>query len=184
MQRIAIIGSSGAGKSTLARKLGDLLDLPIVHLDALHWRPGWVEPPEDEWRALQEAAVAQQRWIIDGNYGSTLDIRLAAADAIIFLDLPRTLCVWRIFLRWLRYRGRSRPDMAEGCPEKLDWGFVRWVWDYPHRSRPIVLEKLARLAQDKAVFVLRRPRDVARFLAQMREQRPKGGVSGSGARPS
>lgn len=183
MQRVAIVGSGGSGKSTLARTLGDTLGIPVAHLDALHWRPGWVEPPDEEWTAIQEELVQQPRWIIDGNYGRTLDIRLGAADTIIFLDLPRTLCLWRVFLRWLRYRGRSRPDMAEGCPEKLDWSFVRWIWTYPQHSRPVVLEKLeAARRAGKSVIVLQSPQAVAQFVEDVQQRRAESHIANAGTR--
>src|SRR5436190_2972633 len=114
VQRVMIIGSGGAGKSVLARELGERLGLPVYHLDALLWRPGWVMRPKDEERALFEELVRRDAWIIDGNYGAgqSLELRLAAADTVIFLDLPRILCLGRSLKRWLTWRGRTRPDMG------------------------------------------------------------------------
>jgi adenylate kinase family enzyme len=84
MKRIAIIGSCGAGKSTLARQMGTILGLEVIHLDSFFWKPGWVETPRVEWRSTVENLVKRETWIIDGNYGSTFDIRLEAADTIVF----------------------------------------------------------------------------------------------------
>ena len=165
MQRIAIIGSPGAGKSTLAPVLGTALGLPIIHLDAVYWRPGWVEPPKDEWAQTVRALTQGEAWIIDGNYSRTMDIRLAAADTIIYLDFPRRLCVWRVLKRAIQYRGRTRPDMGPGCREKLDWKFLLWVWNYPARSRPATLQKLAHCREaGKTVIYLCNPRAVRQFL--------------------
>jgi len=171
MRRIAIIGSAGAGKSTLARQLGAILGLKVIHLDSLFWHPGWVETPRDEWIRVQEELVTEDAWVIDGNYRGTMDIRLAAADTIIFLDLPRRICLWRVVRRRFQYAGRARPDMAPGCVEQLDWEFLKWVWAFPSRERPDVLRKLAEYADGRQVIVLRRPADVARFLAEISRAR-------------
>jgi len=125
MKRIMIIGCGGSGKSTLAVRLGESLSLPAYHLDRLYWQPGWKGLPRDEWRAVQEELCVQPAWILDGNYTSTMDVRFASADTIIFLDLPTLSCLHGAIRRFLLFRGRSRPDMAEGCPEKLDWQFPR-----------------------------------------------------------
>ena len=164
MKRIAIIGSGGSGKSTLARQLGAILGLEVIHLDSIFWRPGWVETPDEEWITIQQELVKKETWIIDGNYGGTQGIRLEAADTVIFLDLPRHICLWRVIKRWHRYAGRSRPDLAPGCPEKLDLSFLAWLWNYPNRSRPSILERLKRYSEGRRIVVLRHPHDVRKFL--------------------
>jgi adenylate kinase family enzyme len=130
MQRILIIGPCGAGKSTLAMQLGPRLDLPVYHMDQLNWKPGWVESSKDEIRNKLAEVTAQKHWIIDGTYGGTLPERLARADTVLYLDYPIRLCVMRLMKRIWTYRGRSRPDMAEGCPERFDLPFffylLRW----------------------------------------------------------
>jgi len=102
MKRIAVVGSSGAGKSTLASQLAQRLNLPLYHLDAFYWKPGWTETPKQEWEAVHAELIARAAWVIDGNYGGTMDGRLAAADAIIFMNYPRMLCLWRPISRWAR----------------------------------------------------------------------------------
>jgi len=89
--RVAVIGCGGAGKSRLALALGRRLDLPVVHLDEHYWRPGWQPTDPSAWRALQERLVSRHSWVIDGNYLSTIDLRLGAADTVVFLDLSRAL---------------------------------------------------------------------------------------------
>src|SRR6266436_5243884 len=101
MKRVLIIGSGGAGKSTFARRLNNILNLGLIHLDTLYWNPGWVETPKPEWRAIVEGLLGKDSWIIDGNYSGTLDIRIAACDTIIFLDIGRATCAWRILKRLL-----------------------------------------------------------------------------------
>lgn len=165
VRRILIIGAGGAGKSTLARRLGARLGIEVFHLDKLYWRPGWVETPKDEWLKTVEGLAARDSWIMDGNYSGTLEPRLARSDTVIFLDLPRPVCLWRIVRRRLNYHAATRPDMAEGCPEELNAEFVRWVWDYPRKSRPKILAALAAVRETKRIVRLRSRREVERFLA-------------------
>jgi adenylate kinase family enzyme len=164
MQRVLVIGSGGAGKSTFASGLGERTGLPVIHLDALYWRSGWTETPSDEWGRLVNKLLARDTWVIDGNYGGTQDARIAACDTVIFLDLPRHVCLWRVVKRWLRYRGRVRPDMAEGCNEHLTLEFVRWIWQYPATRRPGILAKLTTLRSDQRAVVLRSAAAVEDFL--------------------
>jgi len=169
MRRILIIGSGGAGKSTLAIRIGELLGLPVMHLDALYWNAGWVPSPAEEWRERVADLTRRDTWVMDGNFGGTLDMRLAACDTVIFLDMPRILCMTRVVRRWLRYRGRSRPDMAEGCPEKVDGEFARWIWGYPLKSRPKILRRLEAVASEKRVVIIRSRRELERFVAELGE---------------
>ncbi|HEY3416972.1 MAG TPA: DNA topology modulation protein [Armatimonadota bacterium] len=169
-QRIMIIGSGGAGKSTLARQLGDTLGVPVIHLDAEYWRPGWVETPKEEWRRIVESLAQRERWIIDGNYGGTLPVRMAAADTIILLDYPWPLCLWRVLIRILRYHGRSRPDIGPGCPERFDWEFIKWICiDFPRRSQVRTLQLLEQHGEGKQIIIHHSPRHTRRLLTTLKE---------------
>jgi len=141
-RRILVIGCSGAGKSTLAKALADRTGLPLIHLDRCYWRPGWVAPSEAEWAAEVERLIAAPEWVMDGNYSATMPRRAEFADAIVYLDLPRWLCLLRVLRRAAFGFGRNRPDVAPGCPERFDWTFLKWVWNYPTRSRPKTLALL------------------------------------------
>lgn len=165
MRKVLIIGSGGAGKSTLANQLGKLLDIEVLHLDKIYWQPGWVEMPKAEWRKTVEELSRREAWIMDGNYSGTLDLRFAACDTVVFLDMARPLCLWRVLKRAVMYRNRSRPDMAEGCPEQLTWEFILWIWNYPRRSRPKIVRALESALEGKKVVWLRSQSDVRRFLA-------------------
>ncbi|HQA18247.1 MAG TPA: topology modulation protein [Novosphingobium sp.] len=127
MQRILVIGSPGAGKSTLSHALAARTGLPLHHLDRMFWLPGWIERDRDEGRAILGGVLAQDRWIIDGNYGSTLPLRLTRADGVVWLDYSTKLCLGRALKRWWSYRGTARPDMTEGCPERLDLEFLHYI---------------------------------------------------------
>jgi adenylate kinase family enzyme len=172
VKKVAIIGSGGSGKSTLATRLGKALDIPVYHLDRLFWQPGWRETPRDEWRALQERICAQPQWIIDGNYSGTLDIRLAACDTVVWLDLPTAVCLASTLRRILRYRGRTRPDMGEGCPEQFDWAFLRWIASFRRQARPRIVRKLGELPATTEVVVLTSRREMARWLEGVRKDVP------------
>ena len=170
MRRVLVIGSGGAGKSTLARGIAERTGLPLVHLDACYWRAGWVEPPADEWVATVARLTAGDAWVMDGNYGGTLDARLAACDTVVFLDLPRLVCLWGVVRRGLRYRGRTRPDLPDGCPEQLSWEFVAWIWTYPRRRRPGVLARLRGLAGERRVVILRSRRAARGWVESLAQE--------------
>ena len=167
MRRVLVIGSGGSGKSTVSAKLGELLNLEVNHLDKLYWRAGWLEPEADEWIKTIINLIDRDSWIIDGNYSGTLELRLQRCDTVVFLDLSRVLCMWRIVKRFFVYRGGTRPDVAEDCPESLNFEFVSWVWNYPRRSRPKVIKRLQEHAEGKQIFWLRTRSDVHRFLSQI-----------------
>lgn len=171
MKRIAIVGCGGSGKSTLARRLGAALGLPVVHLDVHYWRPGWTATPGDEWSRRQAELVAPEEWIADGTFGETLDLRFEAADTIVFLDLPRRLCLARALLRLWRDRGRSRPDLPDGCPESFDLAFLSWVWRWRRRSRPLVLAKIEEYRPGRRVVILRDPAEVEAFARAVEKGR-------------
>jgi adenylate kinase family enzyme len=164
MQRVLVIGCSGTGKSTFARPLGARTGLPVIHIDQLFWHPGWVQAPPEVYLGRLEAALARERWIIDGNNPSTLDLRLPRADTIIWLQRPRIACYWRIARRVLSSYGRVRIDMAPGCPERFDWEFLKYIWKFPNRYRPRMLAALDRNRAWDRTLVLRSDREARAFL--------------------
>jgi adenylate kinase family enzyme len=162
MRKILILGCSGAGKSTLARQIGRVTGLPVIHLDQHYWLPGWQEPDKETWHRKVGALIAQPRWVMDGNFGGTLVLRLAAADTAIFLDFPTRVCLGRVLLRVIRSLGRIREDMAPGCPERFDFSFLRYVYRYRHDDRSRHLAAVE--AFGGKLVILRRPAEVADFL--------------------
>jgi adenylate kinase family enzyme len=136
MQRVCVLGPPGAGKSTFALALSRLTELPVHHMDQLFWTPGWVEAPAEEYSAKVEAITAEPRWIIDGNFLGTLPLRLARAERLYLLDYPPRVYRWRVLKRVVRGYGRTRPDMAPGCPEKWDLEFAKYVWRFHRDYRP------------------------------------------------
>lgn len=164
MRRILVMGPPGSGKSTLARRLGAERGLPVFHLDQAFWQPGWIETPAGDFRAEVARIAALPAWVIDGNYtASTLEPRFSAADTMVYLDVPSWLCVLRILWRIASSYGRVRADSAPGCPERLDWGFVRyaWEWNRVRRQRNLAL---ARSFPGRTIVL--RPPMAARKLAR------------------
>lgn len=166
MDRIMIFGFSGGGKSTLARKMGEILDIEPTHFDAIHWLPGWVESTREYKKEMIKPVLERERWIIEGNYHRIYwNERLELADTVIFIDVNRFICLWQAWKRSRIYKGKTRPDMGEGCTEKFDLEFAKWVFFKGRRKNNIMLDavKYAK-EQNKAVYVLKNRRDINKFL--------------------
>ena len=164
MQRVLVIGIPGAGKSTFTRKLAERTGLPLIHLDREFWQPGWRITPREQWRAKVAALVAREAWVMDGNYGASLDLRLPRADTVAWFDYPRHVGLRRVLWRIATTYGRVREDLSPGCPEKVDWEFLRYVWDFPGKERSQVVAMLAQHGAHLQPVLFRRDRDAARFL--------------------
>ena len=169
MRRVMIIGQPGSGKSVLARELGEITFLPVVHIDHIHWKAGWVERPGPEKDALCAEVHAGERWIFEGGRSSTWPERLDRADTLIWLDFPLPLRAWRVFWRTLRHWGRTRPDLPDGCPEQFSWEFARWIWNTRHTSRQAMQRLFDSAPADKSKHHLRSAREVRVYLANLRE---------------
>ena len=170
--RIMIIGQPGSGKSTLARDLGARLGLPVIHIDHIHWEPGWIErTPSDKTRLCREAESAPA-WVFEGGHSATWDSRLARADLLVWLDRPTGLRLRRVIKRSLGGLGRTRPDMAPGCPERLRNlpGFIAYILRTRHSSRTAMANLVARATCP--VVHLTTDADCARFLAAHQGPRP------------
>ena len=167
MRRVLVIGSGGAGKSALSAELGPILGLPVVHLDGLYWRPGWTKPDKGAWRNTVKEVVERDRWLMDGNYGGTLDLRIPAADTIIYMDFPPALCLWRVIKRRFRYRNGGRPDMPPGCEERLSRDFLKWIWTFRRERRPGILRQIQEHGSGKKVVFLTGPKEVESFLSEV-----------------
>lgn len=144
--KIVVLGLSGAGKSTWAKQLAAGYRVPVLHLDQVHWLPGWAERDlADEQHLVRDFLDANEGWVIEGGYSNVeFERRLAEADRIYILLAPRLVRLYRIWRRWLRYRGQSRPDMTAGCPELLDLAFARWIlWDGCNPRRMKALQAVA-----------------------------------------
>jgi adenylate kinase family enzyme len=170
MRRVLVLGSSGSGKSTFATRLSQTAGLPIVSLDALFWQPGWraSDPVSFETRVME--AANEPAWIMDGNYLSqgAGALRRAVADTIFWFDLPRWVCISGVLLRIAKTHGQVRPEMAAGCPEKIDIAFFRYVWTYRQRQRPKQLEFFQGLRSDQTFIRFTRRSEADSYLATNR----------------
>ncbi|EIM06585.1 hypothetical protein A1A1_10556 [Planococcus antarcticus DSM 14505] len=170
MQRIMVLGvSSGVGKSSFSRKLADISAIPVYHLDAYFWKPGWVESSDKEFGGEQQQLVEQDSWIIEGNYTSTYEIRSQKADTIVYLELPLAVCLYRVVKRRIMNHGKTRPDMAHGCPEKLDKDFLMFIIS-TYSARKVKMRKRMKQFIEESphnqVIFLRNQKEIERFLKE------------------
>ena len=163
MKRVLIIGCGGAGKNTLAQQLGERTGLPVVHLDKLFWKPGWVKRTAEEFDPIVHRELEKEEWIMDGNFNRTIPERLGRCDTVIYLDFSRVACLLGVLKRVLTTYGTVRPDMGDGCPERMDLDFLKWVWNFNKNRREKNYALLAE-ATHARVIVLKNRREVRRFL--------------------
>lgn len=168
MKRVLIIGCGGAGKSTFAIKLNKILNLELIHLDKIYWQPNWVETPRDEFRPIIKELIAREEWIIDGNYNNTLDMRLERADGVIFLNISTTRCLWNAGKRIIKERvfHIKRVDEINRCPERFNYDFLKWIWQYNKKIRYEYLIKLNNI-KNKKVYILNNYKEADLFLEKI-----------------
>lgn len=166
MDRIAVIGCGGSGKTRLARQLAAVLDLPLTHLDGIYYDADWHELPQEEFADRQRELVDRPRWLIEGNYASTLPIRLAAADTVIFLDLPAVTCLLGVLQRRWRYRGGQHAN--DGVFDRITISFVRYIWGYRRTMRPRVQRLFAEHGGHARLVILSSRRQSARLVRELR----------------
>lgn len=166
MKRVIIIGCGGSGKSTLSRVLSEKTNLPVVHLDRLFWREGWVNIPREEFNILLREELKNDKWIIDGNYDRTLQERLKRCDTVIYLDYPRRTCIFGVLKRVIINYKKVRPDMAEGCPEKIDLEFIKWIWNFneEHRDK---FYNILKEEKGKQIYIFRNREECNKFLENL-----------------
>jgi adenylate kinase family enzyme len=165
-KRIIVIGSPGSGKTTFSRKLAEITGIPLIHLDKEFWNYGWVETPRDEWVKKQENLILEDEWIADGNYGATMDMRIKKADTVICFQLSRIVCILSYFKRVITNINKVRPDMPEGCPEKFDFQFMKYIWNFPKKSGIRNYERLERCSH-KYIIVFKKRIEVNKYIKEI-----------------
>ena len=168
MNKIIVIGSSGSGKSTLSRQLSNILNIPVYHLDVLFWKPNWVMTTKDEQIDIQNLLLEKSYWLIDGNYTGIMEDRLQLADTIIFLNLPRSICYFRVFKRLFTNMGKTRPDMGNDCKERVTFTFLKYIWNYPKYRKPFLLDKFRKMGKEKKIFVLNSIKEINDFKTNLK----------------
>ena len=169
MQRVLVMGCPGAGKSTFARALADKLAVPLVSIDRLYWQPGWREPKTEDFTATMTDEAAKPAWVMDGNYvvSGAGDLRRERAQAIVWFDLPRLACLSGALRRIVPNYGTVRAEMAPGCPERFDWAFMKYIWTYRARQRPMLVSYLDTLRSDQPLAIFRSRAQASAYLAHV-----------------
>ena len=164
-KRILVLGCAGSGKSTLSKKLSQKLDIEVIHLDAHYWK-NWQEANSEEFAAFVGEIVTRESWIIDGNYRKTLPVRLAVADSVIFLDFPTSTCIMSVIKRTLRNYGKERDDMGEGCRERFNLSFLKWVLTFRRKNRRFITDNLDAFPEVNKI-ILKSRKEANEFLENL-----------------
>ncbi|CDQ40781.1 MULTISPECIES: DNA topology modulation protein [Virgibacillus] len=170
MKRIMIIGSGGSGKSTLAKQLGKLLHLPVHHMDAIFWQPGWVAIEREQLVEETINIMKTDNWIIDGNYSASMEIRMQQADTIIFLHYRTIQCLYGIIKRRIQHRNKTRPDMGKDCKEKIDLEFFNWVRTFNKKKAPLIYQRLSKY-KNKNILIFKNRKELNNFLKNLNHHR-------------
>ena len=164
-----IIGGNGCGKTTFARELSDKLKLPIIHLEVLYWRDNWQTASKDEFDELLLQEITKPKWIIDGNNGRTIPLRLKYCDTVIYMDFSRLKCVYGVIKRMIKNYGKSRPDMGGYCPERFDmqeFSFFKSVWNFNKNNRRRYYDMLHN-TNDVKIIILKSRKHVRELLQRI-----------------
>lgn len=165
MEKILIIGIPGSGKSTFANKLGKALNRDVIHLDKFYRMSGWLTAySKSEWMEVVKNLVSKEKWIMEGNYHNTLDIRLSASDIVVFLNFNKLLCLYRIFARCYKKDHLLGIDKADGDKNRISWDLIKKVILYPRKE---ILEKLEKYKNTKKVFIAKDSKESNELLEKM-----------------
>ncbi len=163
--KIAILGYSGSGKSTLASFLGQYYNCEVLHLDKIHFTSNWQERTVNEMTYDISKFMLQKDWIIEGNYSFCLyEERMREADCIVYFNFNRFNCLYRAFRRYLKYKGRTRPSMAENCNEKFDFEFVKWILLDGHSQKNVTKFKVAVKKYPDKTIVLKNQKQLNDYI--------------------
>lgn len=178
-RRILVLGSPGSGKTLLATVVSRHLAVELLRLDDFFWQPGRVRMPTDEWRTRVVELANRTSWVMDGTYEASLDLRLPASDALIYIRSNRWACLWRVVTRRLLSRWRPVDEASHG--HALTPFFVRYVFRFPLTTQPEVFRLIAQHAGSKALIVLDGARAVDLLMRQLAHGPPADGLPNDAA---
>lgn len=164
-----IIGQPGSGKSTLARALAGPLNLPVYHMDIIHWQTGWIARSGTDKDRLCAEVHSKENWIFEGGRSSMWSERLARADTLIWLDFPLTIRAYRVCRRTILHFGKSRPDLPEGCPERFSLEFTKWIWNTRNTGRDRMQKLFDSASVDVEKYRLMSQRHVDDLIGRLAE---------------
>ena len=161
MNRIMVIGCPGSGKSTFSKKLHQITELPLYHLDMMYWNADKTTVEKAVFKERLYNTIQLDKWIIDGNYGSTMELRLQACDTVIFLDYPLDVCLEGIRER----KGKKRTDIPWVENEEAT-ELIEFVKNFNFQSRPKLIELLEKYSY-KTIYIFKTRKDANNFLTNL-----------------
>lgn len=164
MGKYLIIGSPGSGKTSLALKLSEKTKLPIYSLDQIFWKPGWQKVTQEEFISAIQQIRSLPPGIIEGCYPKIIELCLDMTEIVIYLDISRYKCINRMLFRTLTHLGRQRPNAPEGCLERFDKNFFKYIWNFRKNYELKIRQSIEQYKNE--VIILRSSKQITRFLSE------------------
>ena len=172
VRKIAIIGCAWSGKTYLAFKLHEELHLPIYHLDQYAWKPNWERVDFEKLKNIHHKLCEKNVWIMEGIYFKLLHERVQAADVVIFLDMPRFVCLWNVIKRSWFNSGKIIEGNPQGCHQRILSSkfleFLQWIWNFNRKHRSAIYQKLDEFKDLKQIYVIKSVAEMNDFIEKLK----------------